>query len=92
MAMTRSVGSGPKDVLDRIMLGIAFFKIEFPLTRLLFIDITHFSLDRYHSYSPEMKTIKPNTVKSIPIALLKQQSCSCLLYGHPCLRDRKACC
>lgn len=32
-----------------------------------------------------------NTVKSIPIALLKQQICSCLLDGHPCLGDRNAC-
>lgn len=40
-----------------------------------------------------------NTVKNFPIALLKQQTCSCLLDGHPflgdrnaCLGDRKACC
>ena len=32
-----------------------------------------------------------NTVKSFPIALLKQQTCSCLLDGHPCLGDRNAC-
>ena len=31
-----------------------------------------------------------HTVISFPIASLKQQTCSCLLDGHPCLGDRNA--
>ena len=32
------------------------------------------------------------TVKSIPMVLLEQQICSCLLDSHPCRGDGKACC
>ena len=44
----------------------------------------HFSKAFLHTYSIYF------TVKSIPIALLKQQICYCLIHRYPCVGERKA--
>ena len=48
--------------------------------------------DKYLSLSPIAFQISLNRAlpKSFPIALLKQQTYSCLLDGHPCLGDSNA--